>query len=171
MALTTCSACHGQVSSDAKTCPHCGKPLDTDDRIARAIPGILGCLAVLYFISQCGAPAPTPAPTPPPAQNREEIAACRADIKCTGQRNAIAASFACQRELEAYAKYAARWSDDWPSWVYNEWPDTDKTAIVYLGDRLQLQNGFGAWENYIYSCTYDPDRRRVLEVYLAAGRI
>lgn len=167
MPLTTCKACHGQVSSDAKTCPHCGKPLDTADRIAHAIPGVLTGLAVLYFISLCSGPARAP-PTPP---NREEVAACRADIKCTGERNAIFASFACQREMEAQAKYAARWPDDHPSWFYNEWRDAEKSAIVYLGDRLQLQNGFGAWENYIYSCTYDPDSDHVIEVFLAAGRI
>lgn len=168
MALTTCKACHGQISGDAKTCPHCGKQLDTADRIARAIPGALTLLAVIYFLSLCSAPPRAP---PPPAPSSESIAACRADIKCTGERKAFSASIACRRELEAQAKYAARWPDDLPTWTYSEWRDEKKTAIVYLGDRLQLKNGFGAWENYIYSCTYDLDNGRVLEVYLAPGRI
>ena len=167
MALTTCAACHGHVSSDAKTCPHCGKPLDTADRVARAIPGVLTSLAILYFVSLCSGPSRTP----PSAPSRQEVAACRADIKCTGERNSIFASVACRRELEAHAKYAARWPDDRPTWTYSEWLDAENSAVVYLGDHLQLQNGFGAWENHIYSCTYDPDSDRVLGVYLAPGRI
>ena len=169
MALTTCNACHGQVSSDAKTCPHCGKPLDTIDRIFSAIPSVLTVITLLYFLHLCSASTtPTP-PRPPPS--REETAACRADIACIGKQKAFAAESACRPALEAYAKYSARWSEDRSTWTYSEWRDDQKTAIVYMGDSLQLQNGFSAWENYIYSCTYDPDQNRVLGVYLAAGRI
>jgi len=166
MALITCRTCGGQISRDAATCPHCGKRLNTSARIVQAIPGVLTLLTLVYFLQVCSAPRPAP-----PKRSREEVAACRADIKCTGEGHALTASIACRRALEAQAKYAARWPDDFPSWAYSEWLDLDKAAVVYLGDRLQLQNGFGAWENYTYSCTFDPDSGRVLEVYLAPGRI
>lgn len=173
MALTTCTACYGQVSSDAKTCPHCGKPLDTADRIARAIPGVLTGLVILYFISLCTGPAqpPIPSKTATPELTPEQIAACRADIKCTGERKSTAAALACRPVMEAQAQYSVKWPDGLPIWFYSEWRDVEKTAIVYLGDSLKLQNQFGAWENHIYSCTYDPDNDRVIEVFLAAGRI
>lgn len=166
MATTTCPACQGRISRDASTCPHCGKQLDTGMRVLRAIPSVLALLTVAYFLHLCSAPNPTPPPPDPAAD-----AACRADIKCAGERYALSASVACRRALEARAKYAARWPDDYPTWTYSEWRDETKRAIVYLGDRLQLQNGFGAWQNHIYSCTYDPDAERVIEVYLAPGRI
>lgn len=168
MALTTCPACRGQISRDASTCPHCGKQLHTAARIVGAIPGVLTLLTLAYFLHMCSAPRPKP---PPPPPSPAAVAACRADIKCAGEGHALDASIACRRALEARANYAARWPDDLPTWTYSEWQDETKRAIVYLGDRLQLQNGFGAWQNHIYSCTYDPDAKRVIAVYLAPGRI
>ena len=55
MALKPCRECGEEVSTDAKTCPHCGvrypgKPLG-------ASPGALGCvtlLAIVVFLGMCG---------------------------------------------------------------------------------------------------------------------
>ncbi len=34
MALTKCRECRKEISSDARTCPHCGCPSDKEKRVA-----------------------------------------------------------------------------------------------------------------------------------------
>lgn len=52
MALLKCVDCAKEMSSSAKSCPHCGMPNKTLARnkaIAKAIPGIVGLVGFLYL--------------------------------------------------------------------------------------------------------------------------
>lgn len=43
--------------------------------------------------------------------------------------------------------------------------------ITYFGDRIQFQNGFGAWQYQTYQCDYDPLSDKILDVRIYPGRL
>lgn len=86
----------------------------------------------------------------------EEQRQCRKNAECTGKKHYGTAATYCQREIERRAKYKFEWNDGWGlKFPLMYWLSSDKKVIVYAGDRLQLQNGFGAMQNYIYRCAYN----------------
>ena len=40
-----------------------------------------------------------------------------------------------------------------------------------MGDKIMLQNGFGAWQNYVYVCTFDTQKEEVVDLRLGPGRL
>jgi hypothetical protein len=56
MALQICKECGGQVSSDAKFCPHCGSiGFDTPMVVKQVTSGVIGCgciviLAIFFLV-------------------------------------------------------------------------------------------------------------------------
>jgi hypothetical protein len=50
MGLTTCAACSGQVSSEAKACPRCGQPIKPGVSAARLILTTIVLLIVLWML-------------------------------------------------------------------------------------------------------------------------
>jgi hypothetical protein len=53
MALIACSECNGQVSTDAKSCPHCGHALESKNYLTKDL-GALGCLYVIAIFAGIG---------------------------------------------------------------------------------------------------------------------
>lgn len=51
------------------------------------------------------------------------------------------------------------------------WKNQGKGVMTFIGDEIQLQNGFGAWQNYAYECDYDPSSEQVLDVRAREGRL
>ena len=43
-------------------------------------------------------------------------------------------------------------------------------SIAYWGDKLEMQNKFGAWVPFTYWCRYNPTTKRSKVTHLAPGR-
>lgn len=77
------------------------------------------------------------------------------------------------RLIERLAKFQFEWADGWlePNFSHYRWADQEKGLVTYLGDKIKFQNGFGAWQHYVYSCDYDPASDSILDVGGAPGRL
>lgn len=189
MALIKCGECGREVSDKAAACPQCGAP------VASALPppapavippppkkksNHIGCLpttiviiATLWLVGKCSSSGTTPsAPAAGPAAPVAAVDAeanCRKDLKCWGDKHNAMATVRCTAAVEREAKHQAEWTDDWTEVKFPRfgWADQDKGTLNYLGDKVKFQNGFGAWTNMIYSCTYDPSTEKALLVLVA----
>lgn len=89
---------------------------------------------------------------------------CREDIRCWAEDALIEASVACADAVQSVAKWDYEWTDTWtePKFSRYRWKDKGTGVITYTGDKLKLQNGFGAWKRADYSCDYDPASKTVV---------
>lgn len=92
-------------------------------------------------------------------------AACRKDLKCWGEEGWAGATTRCPDVIEKLAKWDFEWTDAWsePKFSHYRWKDIDKGVVTYIGDKLKLQNGFGAWKHVTYTCDYDQTTQTVLD--------
>lgn len=106
------------------------------------------------------------------AKQLAEAEACRNDLQCWADKHFIPATTRCSRQIERLAQYQHRWTDGFLEMKLSRfrWLDQEKGTLTYFGDKIQFQNGFGAWQNYIYQCDYEPESRSVLAVDAAPGR-
>jgi hypothetical protein len=100
-------------------------------------------------------------------------AECRQDLQCWGDKHLIAAGVWCRDKIEKLAKYQAEWTDRWYEQKFSRfrWADRTKGTLVYTGDKVKFQNGFGAWSPMTYSCEFDPLEKKILNVNAWEGRI
>jgi len=114
--------------------------------------------------------APTPAPAPAP---EKKDAACRQNLRCWGEKHLINASVRCDDQVEAMAQYSAEWTDGFfePKFSRYKWLSQPAGTVTYFGDKVRFQNGFGAWQNMVYACDYDPESDTVLDVTVSPGRL
>ena len=88
--------------------------------------------------------------------NKEK--ACRQNLQCWGEKHALAATFACQPLIEGAAKYDYKWTDGWLGTKLPRfrWKDRKAGTLSYTGDKIKIQNVFGAWQRVVYWCHFDP---------------
>lgn len=181
MALTKCKECKKEVSTQAKTCPHCGVK-DPGVKLSDMLIGLVflvvigwGAVALLSNDEpEENATTEEPAaPTKTPEQIAAELAACKADIQCWGDKYNIEAGIRCDEHVERMASYNFEWTDGWmePKFSHFRWLDSETGTVTYIGDKIKFQNGFGAWQNIVYECDFDPELRQVLAVRGEPGRI
>lgn len=191
-ALIACKDCGEHVSKKAKKCPHCGvsNPGVTvkDMAIGWVALGVVGL--IIYAIFTGGSKSPDTSTDEAPAvaeaslaaeeesgPTAEELAAaeeaCRKSGSCWAERHRIAAEVYCKPEVERLAKYDHEWTDGWFGHKFSRgaFLDEEKGTLMYFGDQLRLQNGFGAYQNYIYRCDFDPETNTVLGVDAEPGRL
>ncbi len=94
----------------------------------------------------------------------EKQAACRSDLRCWAEAAFGSASIDCTTAIQSLAKWDYEWTDGWsePKLARFRWKDQAAGIVTYTGDKLKLQNGFGAWKHVTYSCDYDPTTKRVV---------
>jgi hypothetical protein len=99
--------------------------------------------------------------------------ACAQDLQCWGEKYVVDASVQCVRPVERLAKYSSKWANGWlaPKFSHYRWKNRKKRIITYIGDKIQFQNGFGAWQDYIYECDFDPSTGSVRGVRASPGRL
>ncbi|PHR87273.1 MAG: hypothetical protein COA80_18960 [Leeuwenhoekiella sp.] len=92
---------------------------------------------------------------------------------CRVDKAMYIAPVGCKPAIEKLSKYDFEWTDKWYESVFtNYMPVEGEPDQAYLvGDKIKFQNGFGAWANMIYICTYDLDRNVVLDVAVQQGRL
>lgn len=87
----------------------------------------------------------------------------------------MAAGLVCDDAVERLAQYASRWTDGFlePKFSRYRWQDGGRRVAVVFGDTIEFQNGFGAWQPHLYSCTLDMSKSppEVLDVEAAPGRL
>jgi len=107
------------------------------------------------------------------AEARAKEEACKADLQCWGDKHTITAGFLCDDYVEKLAKYSFEWTDGFLERKFSHfrWKDRARGTITFIGDKIRFQNGFGAWQNYIYECDLDPSAETVLDVRARPGRL
>lgn len=107
------------------------------------------------------------------ARQKQEAEACRASISCWGDKHLVAASVRCKRAVESLAKYDHRWIDGAFDLKFPRygWGDAAKERIRYVGDSIELQNGFGGWVRHNYVCVYAPTLDLVVDASVTPGRL
>lgn len=125
--------------------------------------GILAIIAAAFLIR-------------PGPQAQKEFAraneACRKDVVCSGKKFQITAEIRCSIAVEQLAKYDFRWTDtgyetkfDRVLWIREPY------VIGYRGDKIQFQNGFGAWVRHNYLCEFDTSTEKATGVVASPGRL
>lgn len=107
------------------------------------------------------------------AKEKAEEEACRKEIKCWGEKAHTVATFSCPRLVERFAKYDFEWTDGWtePKFSHFRWRDIGAGTVTVIGDKIKMQNGFGAWSHMKYGCDIDVVKKEVLDVRVSEGRI
>jgi len=117
------------------------------------------------------APAAAPPTEEAPSVNGDET--CRQSLQCWGDRHNYAASVRCVRPVEELANYTSEWTDGIlePKLSHFRWSPLGEGVLVYIGDRVRFQNGFGAWQDMVYECTYNPVTGEVVDVAVRPGHL
>lgn len=182
MAMTKCKECKADVSKKAKKCPNCG--VDNPGVTAKdyLVGGVAIAIILAAFITFFSGDEPTEEATAQAPQMTEaeraaaekaELEACRQDLQCWGEENWSMAEVICAEKIERLAKYEVKWTDSFPDNKLSRraWLDQDAGTLSYYGDEVQFSNGYGAFENYVYRCDYDPAKKSVINVKLESGRL
>lgn len=94
-------------------------------------------------------------------------------IFSVGDKFNVSAGVYCKEPVTRLAKYTARWTDGMlePKFSHFRWLDKSQGTITYIGDKIEFQNGFGAFQKHIYECDFDPARTQVLDVRVYPGQL
>jgi len=107
-------------------------------------------------------------------QEEKRKADCEQDAKCTGLAPmASNAGVICQQRIERLSSYSFKWTNGWTELIFNHfvWKDNQHSSIVAFDDKLEIQNSYGAWENYVYNCEIRVSDGAVLDVKASPGRL
>ncbi|WP_296761603.1 hypothetical protein [Sediminimonas sp.] len=90
---------------------------------------------------------------------------CGRDLQCLDKEHGTIASLRCEPLIEDLAEYSHRWTDTWlePKFDRISWANMQENQIVIIGDKIEFQNGFGAFQRVLYKCVYDFGNETVVE--------
>lgn len=168
MSLTNCKECKKEVSTHAKTCPHCGVS-NPGMKAKDLMIGLFVIITIVWLIAKCSSD------DKPIHETKTEVsdATCKTELQCWGDKNSIAASVYCKDFVEKLGKYSSRWTDGTfeTKFSHFRWLDKSQATITFIGDKIEFQNGFGAYQNHIYECDFDPSSNKILDVRARPGRL
>lgn len=177
MALAKCRECKKEVSTKAKTCPYCGisNPGVKPSEMLAGIVGLafIGFLAY-HFIGGSSDEKSSPDVTPPVAEApKMSDSDCRKDLSCWAEKSLGRAIYPCQKAVEHLANYSVRWVDGTFEMKFDHyrWLDQKAGTVVYIGDKAEFQNGYGAYQRVTYQCSYDPSTEKVTDAVANAGQL
>jgi hypothetical protein len=130
--------------------------------------GAVGCVSLVLLAGAavwfCGKPAP---------ESAAERAKCRANLQCWAERHFVSALVACGDAIERRAQYSFKWTESFGErkFSFYRWTDQKNGVVTYIGDKVQFQNGFGAWQPFTYECDLDTAREIATAVRLGPGRL
>lgn len=98
---------------------------------------------------------------------------CKKDIQCWGDEAAVSGTYDCTQLIERMAKHDFEWTDGMlePKFSHYRWRDPEAGTITLIGDKIKMQNGFGAWTHMTYECDFNPISASVVDVRVAEGRL
>lgn len=127
-----------------------GKKLKSCYEISRVRSAIAEC--VQQSMSVESAPAPT--------TNWKDLA----------EKHLAEANTYCANRVERLAQYDFAWTDGWLELKFQRYLPSEKpSVIVYMGDKIKFQNGFGAWQPHIYVCEFNTKTGKVIDVSASPG--
>jgi hypothetical protein len=136
--------------------------------------GVAECEA-LGKLTNDDAKAYTAARTKPFGKLRaEEVEAnCRKDLRCWAEKHSVSASVTCDDFVERLGQYSSRWTDGMleQKFSHYRWADKDAGVVTYIGDKIDFQNGFGAFQPHVYECDYSTVAEAVVDVRAQPGRL
>jgi hypothetical protein len=93
---------------------------------------------------------------------------CRQEITCWAEKHFVSASSSCRQAVEKLARYDFEWTDGLiePKFGRYRWKNVKNGVVTYIGDKIKLQNGFGAFQNHIYTCDYDTNLGVVVDAFI-----
>ncbi|UOD29427.1 zinc ribbon domain-containing protein [Massilia violaceinigra] len=183
MTLVNCRDCAKKISVSAATCPQCGAPGPALPTLPENTNGsgikigngeALGiiCLAVLAVLGM--GLYDRYKPSKDTAAVVTEVSTCgKNDLQCRGNNTLGSAAVYCRSHVERLATHAVRWTDKMlePKFSRFRWRNPVAGEITYIGDKIEFQNGFGAYTPIIYECDLAADEKTVLDVRVQEGRL
>lgn len=170
MALKPCKSCKHQVDTSAKTCPNCGVAKPGVKASEQVVGLIVVVLVIAFGAKMCshGDKGQSTAEAP-----KIDEATCRKELNCWAEKTLVSASVNCVKPVERLAKYNARWTDGTFDLKFSHyrWKDQAKGTVTYIGDKVEFQNGFGAYQKHIYECDFNPSTETVLDVRARPGQL
>lgn len=180
-----CLKCqHTKPSADGgllEECPNCGaiysrveaqalrsKALPAQESKAKSSPWkpapwawpVLGLtIAILVYNYKTAPPKPSPAqlPSPPVCSGNDPV--------CLGDREYSRASSECRRRIENELRYDHEWTEGLLGSIFMTAATYEPNfSIIYHGQELRAQNGFGAWQRMRYFCVWDYREKRATKV-------
>lgn len=174
MGLGKCKGCGGQVSKQAKTCPHCGAkgPGQHAQEAAKGLAFLViigGIVGLMLWPSADESEGGGEAP----AQEQQAEPDCADDdASCWGREHLAAATRLCGDALGRLAEYEYEWTEPRHSrFPRVGWADDEHQVLRYMGDHIQYSNAFGSFYRHSYLCDFDPEAEEVVDVQVAAGRL
>lgn len=85
----------------------------------------------------------------------------------------MAAGVYCKDSVEKLAQYSSRWTDGTfeTKFSHFRWLNEEQATITFIGDKIEFQNGFGAYQTHTYECEFDPESKTILDVRASPGRL
>jgi hypothetical protein len=107
------------------------------------------------------------------SRQEQETIECRKDLICWAGRSRAFAERVCPDRIESYSQYQFKWINGFFSSKFSDykWGDEKSGSVILMGDALQFQNGFGAWQNIVYACEVNIDTSSIGVVEVVAGRL
>ncbi|MBC3435819.1 hypothetical protein HU735_10380 [Pseudomonas sp. BW16M2] len=107
------------------------------------------------------------------ATKAKVASACRHDLQCWAEKNQFDAIMACQPAIQQLAKFDYEWTDGMTTPIFSKlaWGDQKRGEIIYLGDEVKFQNGFGNFLRHKYACTFDPASKLAVNASAEPGRL
>lgn len=180
MGMRTCKQCKQTFDSKTHDCPHCGTHHKSSvGRIALAIVkwtaiSSLGLIILGMFFGKEGEatqPATPATNTSATQEQPSEEQGCETNLECWADKNWAEADAYCQEPVQKLGKYTARWTDKALERKFDryKWKDQQGGIITYAGDKIEFQNGFGAYQPHTYTCDFDTRKKAVLAVSASPG--
>lgn len=183
MALIKCHECGRDISTEAAACPGCGAPVrkapapqapppksDAPGWLPIALV-VFVVLGTIWMFRSCSDSSSGDAKSQPAAEAKPSCA--KGDLVCFGEAHLAGATAYCPAHIERLAAHSVRWVDKTFELKFSHyrWLDKDAGTITYIGDRVEFQNGFGAYTPMTYECDLAADGKTVLEVRANEGRL
>lgn len=95
------------------------------------------------------------------------------DALCMGRKHVSDAEGPCGRAVESLAKFDHKWTNGFGERKFTHfgWADKEAGLLLFQGDSIKFQNGFGAFQHHIYECVFDPANKRVVTAEARPGRL
>lgn len=104
-------------------------------------------------------------------EKADEAKRCQSNFSCWAQDHKIDGIVFCSSAIELSATYGFRWGKGFFTQKFPYMRPGPNRTIVFSGDNVAFQNGFGAWQNQVYICTYDPASKRVSSLEIIPGKL
>ncbi len=170
MALTPCKSCKHKVDTSAKVCPSCGVA-NPGVTAGQYVIGFLFLVGLIFIgVKMCSGGSDD---KPQAAAQAVDDATCKQDLQCWGDKFSISASIYCKDPVAKLGKYSSRWTDGTLETKFSRfrWLNKDAGTLTYIGDKIEFQNGFGAFQKHIYECDFNPENKLVLSVRAEPGQL